>query len=137
VMSRLVPHIGNTLGYRLEWGGRVLVYISDHQQPGIDVYETTDGVRELCTGADLLIHDAQYTRAEFPQKATWGHCTVDYAAWLASECGVRRLALYHHDPLHDDRMLDLIAEAVQRECDGSVDVVVAQEGKTLVVGGDS
>jgi phosphoribosyl 1,2-cyclic phosphodiesterase len=137
VMSRLVPHIGNTLGYRLEWGGRVLVYISDHQQPGIDVYETTDSVRELCADADLLIHDAQYTRSEFPQKATWGHCTVDYAAWIASECGVRQLALYHHDPLHDDRMLDLIAEAVQRECDGSVDVVVAQEGRTLVVGGDS
>lgn len=137
VTSRLVPHIGNTLGYRLEWEGRSLVYISDHQQPGIDVYEMTDGVRELCADADLLVHDAQYTRAEFPQKATWGHCTADYAAWVANECGVRQLALYHHDPLHDDQALDAIAEAVRRDCAGTVDVVLAQEGQTLVVGGDS
>lgn len=135
VTSRLVPHVGNTLGYRLEWGGLSLVYISDHQQPGIDVYEMTDGVRELCGGADLLIHDAQYTREEFPQKSTWGHCTADYAAWVATECGVRQLALYHHDPLHDDRTLDAIADHIRDGVVSELDVVVAQEGRTLVVGG--
>jgi phosphoribosyl 1,2-cyclic phosphodiesterase len=137
VTSRLVPHIGNTLGYRLEWDGRSVVYISDHQQPGVDVYETTTGVRELCEGADLLIHDAQYTRAEFRKKATWGHCTVDYAIWLAGECDVKTLALYHHDPLHDDRMLDVMADEIERTCDGSVEVVIAREGQTLVVGGNA
>jgi ribonuclease BN (tRNA processing enzyme) len=96
----------------------------------------SQGVRELCTGVDLLIHDAQYTRAEFLQKATWGHCTVDYAVWLAGECGVGTVALYHHDPLHDDNTLDLIADSVSGACDGKVNVVVAQEGQTLVVGGD-
>jgi len=136
VMSRMVPHIGNTLGYRLEWEGRSLVYISDHQQPGIDAYEMAAGVGELCSGADLLIHDAQYTRAEFRQKATWGHCTMEYAVWVAQECGVRTLALYHHDPVHDDRVLDLIGEEIRQRCAGEVEVLVAREGMTLAVGGE-
>ena len=53
---------------------------------------------DLCDGADLLIHDAQYTVDEFPAKADWGHCTVDYAVHVAGEAGARRLALFHHDP---------------------------------------
>ncbi len=93
VMSRLIPHVGNTCGYRLSWGGASVAYLSDHQQPGVDVFEMSAGARELCEGVDLLIHDAQYTPEEFAVKSTWGHCTVDYAVWLAAECGVKTLAL--------------------------------------------
>ena len=134
VASRLIPHLGNTLGYRLSWGGATVAYLSDHQQPGIDVYEATDNARHLCDGADLLIHDAQYTRREFEQKSYWGHCTIEYAVWLALECGVRTLALYHHDPLHDDDQLDrLIAEANQR-VGGRLAVIGAREGLTVELG---
>ena len=64
----------------------------------------------MCEGVDLLIHDAQYTPAEFaPQAATGGHCTIEYAVWLAGEVGARRLALFHHDPTHDDEMIDQLA----------------------------
>lgn len=134
VASRLIPHLGNTLGYRLSWGGATVAYLSDHQQPGIDVYETTDNARHLCRDADLLIHDAQYTREEFAQKSYWGHCTVEYAVWLAIECGVRTLALYHHDPAHDDDQLDqLLAEAKQR-AGGRLEVIAAREGLTLHIG---
>ena len=48
-------------------------------------------VHELCAGVDLLIHDAQYTPAEFARKSDWGHCTVEYAVWLA-ERGRRHAA---------------------------------------------
>jgi phosphoribosyl 1,2-cyclic phosphodiesterase len=133
VTSRLIPHIGNTLGFRVEWHGAVLAYLSDHQQPGVDVYETTDAVRELCDGADVLIHDAQYTRDEFLTKSDWGHCTIEYAVWVATECRVRTLALYHHDPGHDDDQLDRIVAAADR-CT-NVAVVGAREGLTLRVGG--
>ena len=134
VMSRLIPHLGNTLGFRLSWGGISVAYLSDHQQPGIDVYEATDNARELCQGADLLIHDAQYTRPEFEQKFYWGHCTTEYAVWLALECGVRTLALYHHDPLHDDDQIDrLVAEANSRAgCE--LTVIGASEGLTMHLG---
>ena len=97
-MSRLIPHVGTTCGYRVTWNGASVAYLSDHQQPGIDVFEMSDGARELCEGVDLLIHDAQYTPEEFAVKSTWGHCTVEYAVWLAAECGVKTLALFHHDP---------------------------------------
>lgn len=136
VVSRLIPHIGNTLGYRLEFGGTSLAYLSDHQQPGVDVYDATDNARELCDGVDVLIHDAQYTRDDFAAKPDWGHCTSDYAVWIARECGVGSLALFHHDPMRDDDQVDRMLDAAQEACATSgPDVVAASEGLTLHVGG--
>jgi phosphoribosyl 1,2-cyclic phosphodiesterase len=132
VMSRLIPHLGNTLGYRIEWGGAVLAYISDHQQPGIDVYEATSNACELAHDADLLIHDAQYTRDEFRERSTWGHCTIDFATWIAEHCGAKRLALFHHDPRHhDDELDELVAKA---DAGAGIDVFGAREGLTLHLG---
>lgn len=128
VTSRLIPHIGHTLGYRLDWHGRSVAYLSDHQQPGIGVFEAADSALELCDGADLVIHDAQYTEAEFAEKSTWGHCTIEYAIWVAAEAGAKAVALYHHDPMHDDAMLDGLAERYRR-C--GIEVIVAREGLTL------
>ena len=129
VMARLIPHLGPTLGYRLTWQGMSVAYLSDHHQPGIDVYEASENAMELCRGVDLLIHDAQYTVEEFETKASWGHCTVDYAAWLAREAGVGTLALFHHDPTHDDDQLDELVEHARRLVAGSgVKVIGASEG---------
>ena len=88
-------------------------------------------------GADLLIHDAQYTPDEFALKATWGHCTVDYAVRVAAEAGVRRLALFHHDPSHDDATIDaLAAHARSLAADTPVEeVLIATEGLTVVLAG--
>jgi len=135
VMSRLIPHVGNTCGYRLSWGGATVAYLSDHQQACGERYSMTDGARELCEGADLLIHDAQYTAEEFLVKATWGHCTIDYAVWLAIECGVKQLALYHHDPMHDDAQIDgFVADCAVKTEGTGLDVIAAREGLTLHVG---
>jgi ribonuclease BN (tRNA processing enzyme) len=135
VTSRLVPHLGNTCGYRLEWNGASLAYISDHQQTGTDRFQATDGARELCRDVDVLIHDSQYTAEEFEAKATWGHCTVEYAVWLAEECGVKTLVLYHHDPLHDDDQVDgFVAAARERGARSGLQVVGAREGATVHVG---
>lgn len=133
VTSRLIPHIGNTLGYRLEWRGRTIAYLSDHQQPAVSTFEAAAGALELCDGADLVIHDAQYTAAEFVKKSSWGHCTVDYAIWIAAEAGAKAVALYHHDPLHDDDMLDGIARRYANPPCGT-EVIVAREGLTLRYG---
>jgi ribonuclease BN (tRNA processing enzyme) len=134
VKVRPVPHCGPTVGYRIEWDGATLVYISDHQAP-YSLEGIADSVLELCDGADLLIHDAQYTPAEFELKAHWGHCTIDYAVRVAKEAGVPRICLFHHDPAHSDDDLDqLLAEAqAQGEALG-VDVISAYEGLTLTLG---
>lgn len=128
VTSAAVPHVGATRGYRVEHRGRSVAYVCDHQQP-VGGVMIDPAVRELCEGVDLLIHDAQYTPAEFAAKRTWGHCTVEYAVWLASEVGARRLALFHHDPTHDDDMMDRLVQAA-RQCGATmgVDVFGAVEG---------
>lgn len=133
VKVRSVPHVGLTNGYRVELGGRVVTYLSDHQMPADGSHEISDAVLELCDGADLLIHDAQYTVEEFPAKSTWGHCTPEFAVHVAKEAGVRRLALFHHDPAHHDGWVDDILAGARREAQGSGidEVVAAYEGLVI------
>lgn len=135
VMSRLIPHIGRTCGYRVTWQGRSVSYLSDHQQPCDGSFDVTPGALELCAGVDVLIHDAQYTPAEFELKRDWGHCMIEYAIWLAAEAGARTLVLYHHDPSHDDDRLDALAGAAAA-CGRArgIEVVAAYEGLRLTLG---
>jgi phosphoribosyl 1,2-cyclic phosphodiesterase len=132
VRIRRVPHVGLTLGYRVDWHGASVAYISDHQQP-VGTDEVAEGVLELCDGADLVIHDAQYTPAEFAEKTSWGHCTVSYAIEVARRAGSRRLALFHHDPSHGDDVVDgLLAQARDEgEAAGLDEVIGAFEGLTV------
>ena len=132
VMSRSIPHVGNTLGYRVTWQGTTVTYISDHQMPTDGSFSATAGALDLCRNADVLIHDAQYTPTEFRDKSTWGHCTIEYAVWLAAETGVKQLVLFHHDPAHTDDVLDVLATAAA-DCGTKmgVDVIPAREGLVL------
>ena len=66
---------------------------------------------ELCDGADLVIHDAQYTEEEFAALSDWGHSTAAYAVHVAREAGAKRLALFHHDPAHTDDEIDRMLAA--------------------------
>lgn len=134
VMVRDVPHTGITNGYRIELDGITVVYVSDHQMPQDGTHAVTDDVLELCAGADLLIHDAQYTPEEFETKRDWGHCTVEFAVHVAAEAGARRLALFHHDPTHDDDFIDcLVARARMIAGPRVEEVLAASEGLTIVL----
>ena len=107
VTALAIPHVGRTFGYRIEWGGASVAYLPDHQQPADGGFGVADAALELADGVDLLIHDAQYTPAGVRQKSTWGHCTVEYAMWVAKRAGRQaRLALFHHDPVRTDDALD-------------------------------
>lgn len=132
VRSRLVPHIGNTLGFRVTVGNVSIAYLSDHQMPADGSHAMTRGARELCEGVDLLIHDSQYTPEEFVKKSTWGHCTIDYALWVAEECKVKTLALFHHDPTRSDAELDAISSSVREQAAAcGVNVIAAAENLTV------
>jgi phosphoribosyl 1,2-cyclic phosphodiesterase len=135
ICVRRVPHVGTTLGFRIEADGASVAYVSDHQTP-TDRRAVAASVLELCDGADLLIHDAQYTDDEFATKATWGHSTVGYAVHVAAEAGAHRLALYHHDPDHTDDILDGIADVAGTTPGASrlEAVSVAAEGTTVDLG---
>ncbi len=134
VTVRPVPHVGLTVGYRVEHAGRSVTYISDHQAPeSLDTID--DDVLELAAGTDLLIHDAQYTDEDWKTKSHWGHCTVDYAVDVAIKAGVRALALFHHDPSRSDVDIDrLTARAKARGLASGVEVFAAAEGMGIEVG---
>jgi phosphoribosyl 1,2-cyclic phosphodiesterase len=132
VTARVIPHVGRTLGFRIESDHGVVAYLPDHQQPYDGGFDVTDAALELCDGADLLIHDAQYTREEFRQKYYWGHCMIDYAVAVALRGRVRQLALFHHDPSHDDDMLDDLFRCATDAVDKrGLQVTAAFEGLTI------
>ncbi len=134
VKVRPIPHIGHTLGYRLEAEGRAMVYISDHQAP-VDRRTVDKEVVELCEGADLVIHDAQYTDEEFVTLSDWGHSTAAYAVLVARESGARRLSLFHHDPAHTDKEIDrMLSHARRLAPRQALEVSAAAEGTSVDLG---
>jgi phosphoribosyl 1,2-cyclic phosphodiesterase len=135
IRVRRVPHVGTTLGFRIEADGASLAYVSDHQAPA-DRRTVDASVLELCDGADLLIHDAQYTDEEFGAKSTWGHSTIGYAVHVAAEAGARHLSLYHHDPDHTDEILDRLLEKARKAPGAALlqEVSAAAEGSTFDLG---
>ena len=106
ITATQVVHRGPTLGYRIEEGGAALAYIPDHE-PGLgqdlesDPAEWISG-HALARDASLLIHDAQYTEAEYALTVGWGHSRIADALTFARRTEARRIALFHHDPGHDD-----------------------------------
>lgn len=133
-------HPGTTLAYRLTpvAGGRSMAYVTDNELGPGGNYDTAthwrnDLVRFL-SGVDLLIHDAMYTPGELEAHRGWGHSSYEEAVELAVEAGVRRLALFHHEPEHDDSALDEVVAAARAAIarrGAAVTVVAAQEGLHL------
>jgi phosphoribosyl 1,2-cyclic phosphodiesterase len=134
VTAREIPHKGGrTFGYRVSNGGSALAYLSDHSPislgPGPDgLGEYHEAALELARDVDVLLHDAQYTAAELPARAEFGHSAVEYAVGLAERAGARRLYLFHHDPPRTDDAIDDIVRAHQRP---KVEVLAAAEGMVI------
>ncbi len=133
VTARFIPHIGPTLGYRIDYGGHSVAYLPDHQQPVDGTFDIADAVAELVEGVDVLIHDSQYTTEEFRHRATWGHCTGEYALHIARTFDVGTLVMFHHDPSRTDDDLESNLSCWSDE-DGRPRVVLAREGSTLALG---
>ena len=119
VTSALVCHPGPTVGYRIaEAGGSVMTYLPDHEPalgssrfPGLPRAWTSGGA--LAADADLLIHDGQYSAAEYPGHCGWGHSSLAHALDFGTLTAVKHLVPFHHDPGHTDIDLDrLLAEAL-------------------------
>ena len=147
VTTQYLNHPALCLGYRLEADGVTVVYATDHEphsplqanaEPGSTARHAEDRRHTaFLTDADLLIHDAQYTAAEYPQKVGWGHSTIEYVVDMALAGGVKRLALFHHDPLRDDDAVDRLVEDCRARvvaAGGELEVIAAAEGLVLDVG---
>ena len=141
VTTQYLNHPALTLGYRLQADGVTVVYATDHEphaSPRVGTEAPLAGQDErharFLANADLVIHDAQYTASEFPAKRGWGHCTIEYAVQAAVSAGVRRLALFHHDPMRNDEEVDRLVAAARdlvAQARGATEVFAAAEGQVL------
>jgi phosphoribosyl 1,2-cyclic phosphodiesterase len=135
ICAQSVIHPGPTLGYRISDGRANLAYLPDHEPAlGATVFpaepDWTSG-HHLAHGADMLIHDAQYTADEYVQRQGWGHSRVSDAVGLAAQAGARRLLTFHHDPAHDDAALDAMLEHAHQLAPAELEVLPGREGDTF------
>ncbi len=135
ITPAFICHPGPTLGYRITTSDRTVAYLPDHE-PALgrdevrNAAEWTSGTG-LAHGADLLIHDAQYSDDQYAARVGWGHSTLRHAIQFANLCGVSRLITFHHDPSHDDTTIErLHAEAIAL-LRPALPLAPAAEGQTL------
>jgi phosphoribosyl 1,2-cyclic phosphodiesterase len=134
IKSEYICHPGPTVGYRLELGNSVVTYLPDHEPAlGSCNYPTnpewTSGYH-LAHGADILIHDAQYKNDEYKDRIGWGHSSMKDAIDFGVMAGVKKMLLFHHDPLHSDAQLNrLFAESMLNR-DLNFEIELSAEGKS-------
>ena len=155
VTTKILNHPIIDLGYRIEADGAVFVTVYDHEPFRNlfgDVNEEDDDFDEVAKiegeksarlnnlrvmkfmqGADFLIHDAQYTNKEYLEsKIGWGHSPIEYVLYTSIKAGVKRLALFHHDPTRKDVELDrlerIVKNRVSKIKSAKIDVFFAREG---------
>ena len=113
-------HPGGCAGFRIETAGATVAYLPDHEpyQKRSSARAATPDAREealvdFVRSVDLLILDTQYTEAEYQHRIGWGHGCLPESVALAVAAGVRRLALFHHDPSHNDQQIDQMVSGAQ------------------------
>ncbi len=131
VETALLNHPGQAVGYRVNWQGHAAAYITDteHFPDRLD-----ENILFLAQNADVMIYDATYTDEEYHSKQSskvgWGHSTWQEAVKLAKAANVKKLVIFHHDPLHNDDFLDHVGKQV---AEVFPDSLMAREGLSLPV----
>ena len=153
VTTKYLNHPILCLGYRFEYQGKSIVTAYDHEpfrnlfptdsaDPGYDAeaasegaaaaQEENDKVLQFFSGADVLVHDTQYTAEELEKHLGWGHCSYEYAIDAASRAKVKKLVLTHHDPTRtDEQLLALEAKHKNANVHPALSIFMAREGFTL------
>jgi ribonuclease BN (tRNA processing enzyme) len=101
-------HPQGCMGFRLETQDGILVYATDNE-PGDELFDRN--VRKLADGANVLIYDSQYLPGEYEaRRRGWGHSHWREAINVVMESGAEELVLFHHDPDHDDSVIDGVVQ---------------------------
>jgi ribonuclease BN (tRNA processing enzyme) len=115
-------HPGTSYAYSFEKGGKKVVYATDNEldlvlqnrQESLDDPSVTrlapPAFSEFIKDADLLIADGQYTDDEYPNKVGWGHARANTVVDVAAAANVKQCAVFHHDPMHSDSIIDHVIE---------------------------
>jgi len=150
VNTKFLNHPIYCLGYRVNYQGKSIATIYDHE-PFRNMYTVSPGekgykkeaaaegektaaaenekIRQFIKGADIVIHDAQYTPKDYPDHIGWGHCSYDHSVKAAKDLGIKNLVLFHHEPTRTDKQLDKIEQSLSKHTSPSV--ITAKEGLLL------
>jgi phosphoribosyl 1,2-cyclic phosphodiesterase len=114
--------------YNISWRGKTVVYATDTE----GYIETDRRLVKFATGADVLIHDAQYRTEDYISSAKpkqgWGHSTPEMAIAVAKASNTKRLVLFHHEPLYDDETIEAMESSARKLF---ADTISAYEGLEL------
>jgi phosphoribosyl 1,2-cyclic phosphodiesterase len=134
----LICHPEATVGYRLTSASGTIAYLPDHE-PALghrsfpSTKDWTSGY-VLAAGSDLLIHDAQYTTAEYSERVGFGHSALAHTFEFAKLAEARHLVPFHHDPSHTDDQLDRLFDETMNAAQPSFEVTPGMEGSVFEVG---
>ncbi|MCL2602728.1 MAG: MBL fold metallo-hydrolase [Treponema sp.] len=153
VTTKYLNHPILCLGYRFEYQGKSIVTAYDHEpfrnlfptdsaDPQYDASAASEGeaaaqeenekILRFFSGADVLVHDAQYTAQEFDKHLGWGHSCLEHVIDSASRARVKKLALFHHDPSRTDEQLTALeAKYIRENTNPDLSIVAAREGFTI------
>jgi phosphoribosyl 1,2-cyclic phosphodiesterase len=130
-------HPGGCSGFRIECNGTAVAYLPDHEpyrhgQAAADLRHAA--LVDFARDVNLLILDTQYTEAEYENHRSWGHGSLPDSVAFAIKANVRQLALFHHDPSHNDEQIDEMVEAA-RELARATPLVIfgARENQILTL----
>jgi len=131
-------HPGGMFAYKLVENNKTLVFAGDYEHDGKgkrDFGQNDKKIINWAKNADVLVIDAQYTPEEYEKKKGWGHSQIEQICELAAEAKVKKLVITHHDPMHNDDMLDQMQERTKKymteTLKQNISVVYAKEGITL------
>ena len=139
IQAQLIIHPNPTIGYRIQSSNTAVTYLPDHE-PALagrtfpHDKSWTSGYK-LAEGADLLIHDTQYTDEEYGGRVGFGHSSIRHAFQFAQLSSVKHFAPFHHDPTHNDDTLDRMFAQTIREMQPSYRVTPSREGLAIEVAG--
>lgn len=156
VRSKVMNHPGVCVGYRLDTSAGSICFVPDNEpyeslklhavkshllspeQTRKRAEESRAALVEFLHGADILVLDTQYTDEEYKAHLGWGHGSLSTAVALAADAKVRHLILFHHDPTHNDDMIDKMAKEGRRigkKLSPSLEISAASEGTEITLGG--
>jgi phosphoribosyl 1,2-cyclic phosphodiesterase len=126
--TKPLNHPNGATGYRIEHDGQSICYVTDTEHI---IGKPDENVLALIEGADLVVYDSTYTDEEFPEKIGWGHSTWEEGVRLCKDADVKQLAIFHHDPDHNDDFMREVELKARDMWDGAL---VARERMTLIPG---
>ena len=138
VKTKLLSHPGKCLGYRIEYNGRSICYITDNEMY-VETSEFYDPhyekrLAEFVHGTDALITDTTYTDEEYMTKEGWGHSCISKVVNLADVAEVKNLYLFHHDPDQTDNDIDIkldIAQGMLKKRKSKTKCLAPMEGESF------